>query len=55
MAKKQKRPNRHRMSDFTARKIGLVPNKSMRYDLNQTQKKKVHGNENGKTYKKVVL
>ena len=37
--KQKKRPNRHRMSDFTARKLGLTPNKSMRYDLNKEQKK----------------
>ena len=36
---KSKRPNRHRMQDATARKLGIVPNKSMRYDLTKKQKK----------------
>ena len=32
--------NRYRMNDFTARKIGLIPNKSGRYRLKKTQLKK---------------
>jgi hypothetical protein len=32
--------NRYRMNDFTARKIGIVPNKSMRYRLTKEQKEK---------------
>ena len=39
MLKQKKRSNRHRMNDFTARKLGLTPNKSMRYELNKEQKK----------------
>lgn len=39
MSKKRKRSDRHRMQDATARKLGLVPNKSMRYDLTKQQKK----------------
>ena len=41
MAKENKgdSKNRYRMNDYTARKIGLTPNKSMRYRLKNKQKK----------------
>lgn len=41
MAKENKgdSKNRYRMNDYTARKLGLTPNKSMRYRLKQKQKK----------------
>ena len=39
MSKKSKRPNRHRLNDFIANKLGLKLNKSSRYDLSKEQKK----------------
>jgi uncharacterized protein YprB with RNaseH-like and TPR domain len=33
-----RRTNQYRLNDYTARKLGLIPNKSMRYRLNSNQK-----------------
>lgn len=50
MAKENKgnSKNRYRMNDYTARKIGIVPNKSGRYRLNKEQKKAFFNLDQGK-------